>query len=87
LSSKLHIVTYSGNHFQLRDGIHLQSNTFQLIRAAFDDEVTAEDVENFRRKIQIIRSPENISQFFAFRGNHSTQASSFLIESSLNGVL
>ena len=58
---------------QLRDGIQLRSNTFQLIRAAFDDEVGVEEVENLRRNIHRIRYPENIFHFFAFRGNHSMQ--------------
>jgi myotubularin-related protein 5/13 len=58
---------------QLRDGIQLRSNTFQLIRAAFDDEVSIEEVENLRRNIHRIRHPENIFHFFAFRGNHSAQ--------------
>lgn len=58
---------------QLRDGIQLRSNTFQLIRAAFDDEVSVEEVENLRRQIQRLRYPENIYHFFAFRGNHSAQ--------------
>lgn len=55
---------------QLKEGIQLRSNTFQLIRAAFDDEVSMEDVETFRRNIQRIRYPENIFHFFAFRGGH-----------------
>ena len=55
---------------QLKEGIQIRSNTFQLIRAAFDDEVSMEDVENFRKNIQQIRYPENIFQFFAFRGGH-----------------
>ncbi len=55
---------------QLKDGIQLRSNTFQLIRAAFDDEVSVEDVENFRKNVQTIRYPENIFHFFAFRGGH-----------------
>lgn len=58
---------------QLREGIQLRSNTFQLIRAAFDDEVSVEEVENLRRNIHKIRHPENIFHFFAFRGNHSSQ--------------
>jgi myotubularin-related protein 5/13 len=32
----------------LKEGIQLRSNTFQLIRAAFDDEVTAEDISIYR---------------------------------------
>lgn len=55
---------------QLREGIQLRSNTFQLIRAAFDDEVSAEDVENLRRNIARVRYPENLFHFFAFRGGH-----------------
>ncbi len=51
----------------LKEGIQLRSNTFQLIKAAFDDEVTADEVEAFRRAIQRIQFPEHIFQFFAFR--------------------
>ncbi len=40
---------------QLRDGIQLRSNTFQLIRAAFDDEVSVEEVDNLRKNIHRIR--------------------------------
>ena len=55
---------------QLKEGIQIRSNTFQLIRAAFDDEVSMEDVENFRKNLSQIRYPENIFHFFAFRGGH-----------------
>ena len=55
---------------QLKEGIQLRSSTFQLIRAAFDDEVSMEDVENFRKNLQRLRYPENIYHFFAFRGGH-----------------
>ena len=33
-------------------------------------QVSMEDVENFRKNIHQIRYPENIFQFFAFRGGH-----------------
>ncbi|CAB4065061.1 SBF1_2 [Lepeophtheirus salmonis] len=33
---------------QLKEGIQIKSNTFQIIRAGFDDEVTTEEVESFR---------------------------------------
>jgi myotubularin-related protein 5/13 len=56
---------------QLKEGIQLRSNTFQLIRAAFDDEVTMEQVDDFRRSIQRVQFPEHIFQLFAFRGVHS----------------
>ena len=54
----------------LKDGIQLRSNTFQLVRAAFDDEVPAEEVENFRKGLQRVQFPEHIFQLFAFRGVH-----------------
>ena len=56
---------------QLKEGIQLRSNTFQLIRAAFDDEVTMEEVDDFRRSLQRVQFPEHIFQLFAFRGIHS----------------
>ena len=56
---------------QLKEGIQLRSSTFQLIRAAFDDEVTMEDVEMFRKSIQSVQFPEHLFQSFAFRGNHN----------------
>ena len=52
---------------QLKEGIQLRSNTFQLIRAAFDDEVSAEDIDNFRKNLQRVQYPDLIFQFFAFR--------------------
>jgi len=51
----------------LKEGIQLRSNTFQLIRAAFDDEVTAEDIETFRKTIHRVQFPPTLLHFFAFR--------------------
>ena len=56
---------------QLKEGIQLRSNTFQLIRAAFDDEVTMEEIDEFRRSLQRVQFPEHIFQLFAFRGIHN----------------
>ena len=56
---------------QLKEGIQLRSNTFQLIRAAFDDEVTMEEIDEFRRSLQRVQFPEHIYQLFAFRGIHN----------------
>ena len=55
---------------QLKEGIQLRSNTFQLIRAAFDEEVGVEEVDTFRRNLHQLRYPDNIFHFFAFRGGH-----------------
>ncbi|QQP48749.1 Uncharacterized protein FKW44_009166, partial [Caligus rogercresseyi] len=51
---------------QLKEAILIKSNTFQIIRAGFDDEVTTEEVEFFRRELQRHQYPEHIFHFFAF---------------------
>ena len=58
----------------LKEGIKLRSSTFQLIRAAFDDEVSLEQIEAFRKNIHKVQFPQTLWHFFAFRG-HVTLAS------------
>ncbi|XP_023320914.1 myotubularin-related protein 13 isoform X8 [Eurytemora carolleeae] len=53
----------------LKEGIQLRSNSFQIIRAAFDDEVTAEQIETFRKNIHKVQYPQTLWHFFAFRGH------------------
>ena len=53
----------------LKNGIQLRSSTFQLIRAAFDDEVTAEEIANFRSMIHHTQFPQTLWHHFAFRGH------------------
>jgi myotubularin-related protein 5/13 len=53
----------------LKEGIQLRSSTFQLIRAAFDDEVTAEEIETFRKLIHKVQFPPTFWHYFAFRGH------------------
>lgn len=50
----------------LQEGLQLRSNTFQLIRVAFDEEVTSESIDSFRKHVIRQRSPANIFQLFAF---------------------
>lgn len=50
----------------LQEGLQLRSNTFQLIRVAFDEEVTSESIDGFRKHVIRQRSPANIFQLFAF---------------------
>jgi myotubularin-related protein 5/13 len=63
----------------LKEGIQLRSSTFQLIRAAFDDEVTAEEIENFRKLIHKVQFPPTFWHYFAFRG-HITLATEQLVK-------
>lgn len=42
--------------------------TSQLLKVAFDDEVTAESIEAFRKLIHKVRHPPHIFHHFAFTG-------------------
>lgn len=50
----------------LPEGMQLRSCTFQLIKVAFDEEVTPEYIEMFRKQIQKIRHPVDEFGYFAF---------------------
>lgn len=41
---------------------------FQLMKVAFDDEVSSDEVENLKKMLARMRSPEHISLSFAFTG-------------------
>ncbi|KAJ3594235.1 hypothetical protein NHX12_006566 [Muraenolepis orangiensis] len=50
----------------MQEGLQLRSASFQLIKVAFDEEVTSEMVEIFRKHVQRIRYPQSIFSNFAF---------------------
>uniref|UniRef100_A0A4W5P668 SET binding factor 2 n=1 Tax=Hucho hucho TaxID=62062 RepID=A0A4W5P668_9TELE len=50
----------------MQEGLQLRSASFQLIKVAFDEEVSSEMVEIFRKHIQRIRYPQSIFSTFAF---------------------
>uniref|UniRef100_A0A3B3ZCJ3 Uncharacterized protein n=1 Tax=Periophthalmus magnuspinnatus TaxID=409849 RepID=A0A3B3ZCJ3_9GOBI len=50
----------------MQEGLQLRSASFQLIKVAFDEEVTSEMVELFRKHLQRIRYPQSIFTSFAF---------------------
>nr|CAD7573991.1 unnamed protein product [Timema californicum] len=52
----------------LQEGLQLRSCTFQLIKLAFDEEVTPENIETFRKLIHRVRHPPHILNHFAFTG-------------------
>lgn len=52
----------------LQEGLQIRSCTFQLLKLAFDEEVTPESIEAFRKMLQRIRHPPNIFHHFAFTG-------------------
>ncbi|XP_067352560.1 myotubularin-related protein 13 isoform X2 [Channa argus] len=50
----------------MKEGLQLRSASFQLIKVAFDEEVSSEMVEIFRKHLQRIRYPQSIFSSFAF---------------------
>lgn len=50
----------------MQEGLQLRSSTFQLIKVAFDEEVTAESIESFRKLLTRARHPANEFGYFAF---------------------
>lgn len=50
----------------MQEGLQLRSASFQLIKVAFDEEVTSEMVELFRKHLQRIRYPQSLFSSFAF---------------------
>ncbi|CAG5856281.1 unnamed protein product [Menidia menidia] len=50
----------------MQEGLQLRSASFQLIKVAFDEEVSSETVEIFRKHLQRIRYPQSIFTSFAF---------------------
>uniref|UniRef100_A0A668AAX8 SET binding factor 2 n=1 Tax=Myripristis murdjan TaxID=586833 RepID=A0A668AAX8_9TELE len=50
----------------MQEGLQLRSASFQLIKVAFDEEVSSEMVEIFRKHLQRIRYPQSIFSTFAF---------------------
>ncbi|XP_061598974.1 myotubularin-related protein 13 isoform X2 [Cololabis saira] len=50
----------------MQEGLQLRSSSLQLIKVAFDEEVSSEMVEIFRKHLQRIRYPQSIFSSFAF---------------------
>uniref|UniRef100_A0A8C2ZJG4 SET binding factor 2 n=1 Tax=Cyclopterus lumpus TaxID=8103 RepID=A0A8C2ZJG4_CYCLU len=50
----------------VQEGLQLRSASFQLLKVAFDEEVSSEMVEIFRKHLQRIRYPQSIFSAFAF---------------------
>ncbi|XP_022243465.1 myotubularin-related protein 13-like [Limulus polyphemus] len=55
----------------LQEGLQLRSNTFQLIKVAFDEEVTSESIEMLRKLIHRVHAPPTVYHLFAFSSNLS----------------
>ena len=53
------------DHF-IQEGLQLRSNTFQLLKIAFDEEVTTDQVDHFRKLVNRARCPPDIYSLFAF---------------------
>ncbi|KAH8341099.1 hypothetical protein KR067_010896 [Drosophila pandora] len=51
----------------LPEGLQLRSSSFQLLKVAFDAEVTPEQIENFRKILSKARHPFDEFEYFAFQ--------------------
>ncbi|XP_076451110.1 myotubularin-related protein 13-like [Babylonia areolata] len=58
----------------LHDGLQFRSTSFQLIKVAFDEEVTSESVETLRKLLVKGRHPRTIFSTFAFTAFPSQQS-------------
>uniref|UniRef100_A0A3B3B4P7 SET binding factor 2 n=1 Tax=Oryzias melastigma TaxID=30732 RepID=A0A3B3B4P7_ORYME len=56
----------------MQEGLQLRSASFQLIKVAFDEEVSSEMVEIFRKHLQRIRYPQSVFSSFAFAAGQTT---------------
>uniref|UniRef100_A0A672IKS0 SET binding factor 2 n=1 Tax=Salarias fasciatus TaxID=181472 RepID=A0A672IKS0_SALFA len=56
----------------MQESLQLRSASFQLIKVAFDEEVSSEMVEIFRKHLQRIRYPQSIYSSFAFAAGQTT---------------
>ena len=43
------------------------------MKIAFDEEVSSEDMETFRKLMNKVRNPPSVHSTFAFTGHHSVQ--------------
>ncbi|XP_014253591.1 myotubularin-related protein 13 isoform X2 [Cimex lectularius] len=59
------------NHLDqwLQEGLQLRSCTFQLIKVAFDEEVSTESIDTFKKTLHKVRHPPNVLRHFAFSGH------------------
>ena len=63
---RVNISTISSLDQYLHEGLHIKSNTFQMIKIAFDEEVLSDKIEQFRKVLQKEHAPETIYDHFAF---------------------
>lgn len=67
--------TESMNLYQ-QEGLQLRSSTFQLLKLAFDEEVTSENIEIFRKYLLKSQSSPDSSQSYKFEENLFTNPKS-----------
>uniref|UniRef100_A0A8C2GGV5 SET binding factor 2 n=1 Tax=Cyprinus carpio TaxID=7962 RepID=A0A8C2GGV5_CYPCA len=63
----------------MQEGLQLRSASFQLIKVAFDEEVSSEMVEIFRKHLQRIRYPPSIFSTFAFAAGQTQIMTEFWV--------
>lgn len=64
----------------LHDGLQLTSNTFQIIKVAFDEEVGSDRIENFRKTLSREAMPPVIYEHFAFTSQLGVSQTKHLLQ-------
>lgn len=69
LTKEKRVTLHLGQFDQLHhEGLQLRSCTFQLMKLGFEEEVTLENADLFRKNLHRIRHPSHVLQHFAFCG-------------------
>ncbi|XP_022240508.1 myotubularin-related protein 13-like [Limulus polyphemus] len=66
---RLHVQCLAHVDQFLQEGLQIRSSTFQLIKVAFDEEVTSDNIEMLRKLIHRVHAPPTIYRLFAFSSN------------------
>lgn len=56
----------------IHEGLQIRSNTFQMMRIAFDEEVSLDSIDKFKKLINKARCPSDVFTFFAFTSQVNT---------------
>ncbi|CAG5130727.1 unnamed protein product, partial [Candidula unifasciata] len=67
------------------EGLQLRSSVFQLMKIAFDGEVSADNIETFSKLVNRVRYPTTVFHTFAFTG-HTIQPSTQMRQKSKDNI-
>ncbi|BFZ16266.1 hypothetical protein BsWGS_19305 [Bradybaena similaris] len=72
-------------HQVFQEGLQLRSTVFQLMKIAFDGEVSPDNIETFWKLVNRVRHPATVFQTFAFSG-HTTHPTTQMRQKSKENI-